>query len=107
MGWIRIFKTKKEGLEAIPNSSSRLVVIGDMKICLSNFENEFKASEHTCPHRGEELHKGMVNYIGEIICPWHNYRFDLNTGVESSGRCRDLVIYPTKISDEGIFVSLP
>ena len=107
MRWIKIFNSIEEGAEAIPAGNSRLVEIGDLKICLSNFDGDFKASENSCPHRGEDLHKGMVNYLGEIICPWHNYRFSLETGVESSQRCRDLAIYRTKSNEEGVFVSIP
>lgn len=107
MRWIKIFNSQQEGFEAIPQGSSRLVVIGELKLCLSNFQNTFKACEYACPHRGEEMHKGMVNYLGEIICPWHNYRFDLETGAESSGRCKDLILYRTRVSEEGVFVNIP
>ena len=107
MRWIRIFKSVDEGIKAIPSGSSRQVIIGDFKLCLSNYENNFKASENSCPHLGEELHKGMVNYLGEIICPWHNYRFDLNSGAEADRRCSDLKLYQTKITEEGVFVCIP
>lgn len=107
MRWIKIFNSAAEGQAVIPSGSSRQVIIGELKLCMSNFDNSFKACENFCPHNGEELHKGMVNYLGEIICPWHNYRFDLSTGAESSGRCRDLELYPTKITEEGVFVGIP
>ena len=107
MRWIKIFNSVEEGVKEIPSGTSRLVVIGELKICLSNFDNTFKASDNSCPHRGEELHKGMVNYLGELICPWHNYRFDLDTGAESASRCHDLKLYQTKISEEGVFINIP
>jgi len=107
MRWINIFSSIEEARNVIPSGSSRLVIIGETRICLSNFENAFKASENSCPHLGEQLHKGMINYLGEIICPWHNYRFDLSTGEESSRRCRDLLLYQTKTTEEGLFVAIP
>jgi 3-phenylpropionate/trans-cinnamate dioxygenase ferredoxin subunit len=107
MRWIKIFNSEQEAVNTIPEGSSRLIIIGEIKVCLSNYKNTFKASENSCPHLGEQLHKGMINYLGEIICPWHNYRFDLTTGEESARRCRDLKLYPTKASEEGVFIGIP
>jgi len=107
MRWIKIFRSVEEARNVIPSGSSRLVIIGEIKICLSNFGDNFHASENNCPHLGEQLHKGMINYLGEIVCPWHNYRFDLTTGEESSRRCRDLVLHRTKATEEGVFVAIP
>jgi len=52
------------------------------------------------------LSKGKVNYLGEVICPWHNYRFDLQSGRESSTRSADLITYPLKIDEAGFFVGI-
>src|SRR5262245_3454182 len=37
------------------------------------------AASSVCPHRGEDLSKG-VQYFGGIDCPWHHYVYDLRTG---------------------------
>jgi len=107
MRWIKIFESFEKGKEIIEEGKSKLVIIGERKICLSNFRNSFKASENKCPHLGEELHKGKLNYLGEIICPWHSYRFNLTTGEESDRRCGDLMIYPTRADQEGVFIGIP
>ena len=106
MRWIRIFESFAKGKEVIRDGQSKLVIIGERKICLSNFGNTLRASDNKCPHLGEDLYKGKLNYLGEIICPWHSYRFNLNTGEESERRCEDLRIYPIKANDEGVFIGI-
>jgi phenylpropionate dioxygenase-like ring-hydroxylating dioxygenase large terminal subunit len=32
-----------------------------------------------CPHMGGPLDSGQIAN-GEVICPWHRFRFDLSTG---------------------------
>lgn len=41
-----------------------------------------------CPHMGGPLDQGRIAN-GEVICPWHRYRFDLGTG-EGRGMARVL-----------------
>lgn len=74
---------------------------------MSHFNNIFRASDDKCPHLGEELHKGKINFMGEIVCPWHSYTFNLITGEESSRRCEDLKIYPVKADEEGLSIGIP
>jgi nitrite reductase/ring-hydroxylating ferredoxin subunit len=46
-----------------------------------------------------------LSFMGEVVCPWHGYRFNLQ-----SGRCAesapDIPIYPIKESEEGFFVAI-
>src|SRR5256885_221784 len=50
------------------------------------------AASAVCPHRGEDLSKGMI-YFGGIDCSWHHYVYDLRTGLNryprEAQRCRD------------------
>ncbi len=60
-----------------------------------------------CPHRGAPLVQGSVNGLGEIICPLHEYRFDLSTGSVRSGFCGDLAVYKTTIEPDGLKIIVP
>lgn len=84
----------------------RLLIVRGKNICLVREDGRLHAIEDRCSHNGESLSKGMVNFFGEVICPWHGYRFNLNTGRESGERSRDLVIYPIKEEPEGVFIGL-
>jgi 3-phenylpropionate/trans-cinnamate dioxygenase ferredoxin subunit len=106
MEWIRVFSSVEEAHQRLKENTPQLVVIGDVSICLVKRQNNFFAIENKCSHNGESLSKGVVNFLGEVICPWHGYRFDLKTGRESAERSRDLVIYPIKQNEEGFFIAL-
>jgi 3-phenylpropionate/trans-cinnamate dioxygenase ferredoxin subunit len=84
----------------------QLVIIGTTRICLVLVDDRLLAIEDRCSHNGESLSKGSVNYLGEVICPWHGYRFNLKTGRESGQRSRDLTTYPVKEDAEGVFIGM-
>lgn len=104
MKWIKIFGEIKKANAAIPNSTSKLVIIGDHRICLSQLNNEFYAIQDSCPHNGESLSKGKMNYLGEVVCPWHGYRFSIKSGQEGDHKCSDAKTYRIKINEEGVYI---
>ncbi len=106
MEWIKIFSTRKQAEERIPEDRPQLVIIGQTRICVVRHNQNFAAVQDSCSHNGESLSKGHVNYLGEIICPWHNYCFELNNGREIQGRSGDLKTYPVKADDTGFFIGI-
>lgn len=47
---------------------------------------ELRAHATVCPHRGGPLEDAMPDAEGCIVCPWHGYRFDLQSGKSADGR---------------------
>ena len=88
MEWLKIFETKEEAIKRVGQNKPKLLVVGSTRICLVWAKNVLCAMEDKCPHNGESLSKGTVNYLGEVSCPWHGYRFDLATGRETAQRCQ-------------------
>lgn len=87
-----------------PNSP-QLVVIDSLRICLVRVGDAFFAVGDKCSHNGESLSKGKVNFMGEVICPWHGYRFNLKTG-QCAESCLDIPTYPVRMDDEGFFIGI-
>ncbi len=54
-------------------------VVAGREIAVFNLEGEFYAIENTCPHRGGSLGHGLLDGE-EVICPWHQWRFNVKTG---------------------------
>lgn len=106
MEWIKIFSDPSDALAKIKTGSTQLLVVHQKRICLARIEDQFFAVEDKCSHNGESLSKGSINYIGEIICPWHGYRFKLRTGREADERSHDLETYPIKIDETGFYIGL-
>jgi 3-phenylpropionate/trans-cinnamate dioxygenase ferredoxin subunit len=104
MDWIQIFSTSAEARNKVPVGKPRLLQVGSIRICLGNVDNALFAIEDKCSHNGESLSKGTINFLGEIICPWHGYRFKLNTGREFGQRSRDLITYQIRENENGVYL---
>lgn len=100
----KLFDSISDAEKAIPVNTLRGAYIGDQKICIVNYQHTFYAVADLCPHRRASLSKGFLNSFGDIICPLHQYRFNLKTGQECDNRCEDLDRYHINIEAEGIFI---
>lgn len=100
MRWIRIFESIEEAERRIEKKNPLPVQIGDRKINLIKCAGEWYATADSCPHQHASLSGGWTNHICEIICPLHEYRYDLKTGRESSGRAGDLELFPVRINND-------
>ena len=106
MEWIKIFPNEAAARANIREHVPRLIIVGDQRICLALHEGKFFAVQDKCTHSGEAVSKGQINDRGEIICPFHGFRFDLNGGLACDSQSRDLTTYPIKSDDNGFFIGL-
>jgi len=106
MNWIKIFETRTAALEALPENHPRLLRVSGLRICLVRRGAEIYAVQDRCTHNGASLSNGIVNYLGEIVCPLHQYQFDLKTGRSCGQRASDLVSYPLRETDDGILIGI-
>ena len=104
--WFRIFSTLEEAQQKVPDRQARLLILKGRRICLVNLGGSFKAIQDSCPHRGAPLSQGKLNYLNEIVCPLHDYQFNLVTGIEAGGRCGTARTYPVKAETDGLFVGI-
>lgn len=106
MEWVKIFPSSTAARENIQENKPQLLIVHGKRICLVQRNSIFYAVEDTCSHSGESLSKGAINYLGEIVCPWHAYRFSLHSGRESGERSRDLKCYPIQEDETGFFIGV-
>lgn len=104
MGWIKLFASMDEAEQRLLPDRPQLVVADGRKICLVLRDHRLYAVSDKCTHNGESLSKGTVNYVGEVICPWHGYRFQLASGREAGERSADLETFPVKIESDGVYL---
>jgi len=104
MEWIKVFSEPLQAKERIVQGKPQLLLIGDVRICLVRLEDKFLAVQDNCTHNGQSLSSGTINYLGEVVCPWHGYRFNLTTGRETGERSGDLVTYPVREDENGVYL---
>ncbi|MDX2189680.1 MAG: Rieske 2Fe-2S domain-containing protein [Bacteroidota bacterium] len=106
--WFQVFEKIETAKEKVAINQAVTVLIEDKKICLARTKSGWYAVADVCPHLGASLSKGKCNNFDEIVCPWHNYRFDLKLGHETSGQGTGLGIgiYKVEERNTGLYIGL-
>ncbi|MEP1096761.1 MAG: Rieske 2Fe-2S domain-containing protein [Cyclobacteriaceae bacterium] len=102
----KLFETKDAMQRMLQNNEPRLVIAGNRNICVVRQKDRLVAFENECPHMKEGLSGGAVNYLNEIVCPLHTYKFNLETGMEERQRCSELRFIKVDMTEEGVFLNL-
>lgn len=76
------------------------------KICVAKFKDALFGFAYKCPHAGGILADGYIDAIGNIVCPLHRYKYDMNNGRNVSGEGYYLKHWPVEQREEGVFVGL-
>lgn len=61
-------------------------------------DGEIYAFDETCPHKQLSMEHGVV-LQGTLICPWHQYRFNLESGRCNRRRCAPATTIPVVVRD--------
>lgn len=63
----------------LPPDTVLAVEVSGRQLALVSREGKFYALDGVCPHLGGPLGEGAL-WKGELECPWHHFRYDLETG---------------------------
>lgn len=107
MNSFKFGSSKEEVFQAIPERKIKKLAAGEKRLAILRFGDAFHIFDAQCPHRGADLGRANVNGAGEIICPLHQYRFDLKTGDVRSGYCAALPVYRNELTESGLHIYLP
>jgi nitrite reductase/ring-hydroxylating ferredoxin subunit len=78
--------------------------LNNRKICIGKHNENYFAFAYKCPHANGIMAHGYINVKGEAVCPWHQYKFDLVSGRNTSGQGYALKTYPLEMTEEGMMV---
>ncbi|XP_062577685.1 uncharacterized protein LOC134239530 [Saccostrea cucullata] len=77
----------------------------DIVVIYSKKKDKFYALGAVCSHEGGPLEQGDIEDLDgreKIVCPWHSYDFDLETGESSYGLKQD--VYEVCIKDDQLYI---
>ncbi len=100
----KLFDSQAKVKEALSHNQPRLIRAGEKEICIVRIGDNLLAFQNECPHMGEMLHRGKINYLGEIVCPLHTFRFNVYTGEEVNQRCKSMKTYAILEKPDGIYI---
>ena len=83
-----------------------VVEIKGKKICIGKYNNDVFAFAYTCPHAGSILADGLIDVLGNIVCPLHRYKYSLQNGRNVSGEGYYLNHWPVELRDDGLYVGI-
>ncbi len=91
----------------IPAGTSRLFHVNDTPVALFHGrDGRWVAAYGVCPHKSGPLVDSIYGN-GHLVCPLHNYAFDVVTGVCDNPDIRPVRIFETLLKDGRVLVKLP
>ena len=91
--------------ELPPVGEAREFEINGKMICVANTAEGLAAMDNVCVHRGGPLGQGVVDG-NKIICPWHGWMFDVNTGASTHNQSVRVRTFPIKVEGEEVLIAL-
>lgn len=93
---------KVTDLASLKRRKKCVATLGDDEILVLYAEGRVYALNNTCIHKGKKLARGLV-FKGHIICPGHQWAFDLRTGwVDEWAQCQPT--YAVRVEDGEVYV---
>ena len=94
MNWYKI----AEHINELHFADNHIAVaaLNDKKICIARFRDQLFAFAYSCPHAGGILAEGYIDALGNVVCPVHRYRYNVQNGHNSSGEGYYLRHWPLK-----------
>ncbi|GAC1438951.1 MAG: hypothetical protein NVSMB63_03560 [Sediminibacterium sp.] len=102
--WFRVAESE----EAIPwqNNHLCMVVVDGKTLTLARFKGSFFAFAQKCPHASGIMADGFIDAAGQVVCPVHHYRFNMQNGRNTSGEGYYLKTYLAESRPDGIYIGL-
>lgn len=96
----RLADSKKAFIESFKGQNEKTKKLGFGELLFVVKDNEVYAFKNECPHQKQKLN-GCKIHDETVVCPWHQYRFDLKTG---RGQGLYLPVYELKEKEDGFFL---
>ena len=81
------------------------VTVDNKKVCIALYNKVLMACSQKCPHAGGVMAHGYIDVLGNIVCPLHQYKFNLQNGKNVSGEGYYLKTWPVELREDGIYVA--
>lgn len=91
-------------VDELKDGGSKAVTVGTNDVALFRKGEEFFAVANECSHYGAPLCGGYVSG-STVMCPWHGWQFDLNTGECLSVPGCDIEAFKVKVEDGAVSVA--
>ena len=84
---------------------AREFTVGEKVICVASVEGRLCALDNVCLHRGRPLGQGVIA-DGTLICPWHGWMYNPQTGEPVQNPSMKVAVYPIKVEGDDVLVEI-
>ena len=99
--WVRLC-----GRQELPaESEAKEFSVHGHTLCVATLKGIPMALDNVCPHRGGPLAEGSIEH-GKIVCPWHQWEFDLATGHATHTADAKATSYRLRIEGDDVLVEI-
>jgi nitrite reductase (NADH) small subunit len=78
---------------------------GNKEICIANVNGSYSAMDNVCLHQGGPLGQGVIEN-GKVVCPWHGWEWDPQTGEAAHNAKAKVTVYPLKIENGDVLIEI-
>jgi nitrite reductase/ring-hydroxylating ferredoxin subunit len=94
---------KVASASAVPAGTAITIEVGGKPVALINSGGTFYAIDDTCPHQGGPLGEGEIDGT-TVTCPWHEWRYDVRTGVNVDDDACRVATYNVKVEGDDVLI---
>jgi methylamine---glutamate N-methyltransferase subunit C len=98
VNYIEVLKTHE-----LEDGKGTTVSVNERDLALYRYKGEFFALENTCLHRQGKLGDGFMRGAN-VICPLHQWDYDVKTGVSRWNPKEKIATYPVKVEDDRVLI---
>ena len=89
----------------VPEGTGRKVRVEGLDLVVFNLDGEFHVFEDFCKE-GADLSKAVVSDEGDLLCPYHGWKFDVREGVCAMVPDCQVRHFPVKVEEGRILADL-
>ncbi|WP_430895398.1 MULTISPECIES: Rieske (2Fe-2S) protein [unclassified Paraflavitalea] len=101
--WFKVAASEEELI--FPENGILELEVGGKTVCLGRFNGKLFAFAQKCPHAGGYFCKGWIDALGNVVCPLHRYKFNMETGRNVTGEGYYLKRWPVELREDGVWVA--
>ena len=105
VAWPAPVKVKACSAQELREGVGRLVSAAGKSLALFRVDGRIAAIDAECPHAGGALQEGRIE-AGCVVCPLHEYAFELVTGRCSNQPGLGVRTYPVTVEQDDVYVEV-
>lgn len=95
-------KTAVCAVDDVPQHMPLRVEFKGRGVLICHGDDGYFAVDEICPHKNRSMRRGVI-FQNELICPHHQYHFDLETG-RCNRRCAPVQTYDLQVDGDTIYL---